>query len=253
MASVPQPTVVMLLIAFSLLVIAAFATRSMQPSSATNNAPRTQQQKQQHQHQPQPNNPQHRFVLVLDLDETLVHSLPPSNTTVVERPHVHEFLASAAAAFQEVVVFTAGMREYASPILDRLDPDNKIFGRRFYRDDCSVVEAVDAADGSKQAMLVKDLRILGIPEHELGRRVRIVDNTPSAYALQPQCGVPIKSFMGEDAEDRALLDVLARLLVEQRQQQQASSSSSSSEPHHHPQQASSLIADGLFDGHGITE
>jgi TFIIF-interacting CTD phosphatase-like protein len=107
-------------------------------------------------------------------------------------------------------VFTAGTREYASPILDRLDPDDKVFGRRFYRDDCSVLES------DVGATLVKDLRKLGIPEKDLGSRVRIVDNTPSAYALQPQCGVPIKSFMGEDSEDRELLVVLARLLAEQR-------------------------------------
>ena len=145
-------------------------------------------------------------VLVLDLDETLVHSLPPDYSVVVERPHVHRFLEAVAAAFDEVVVFTAGTRDYASPILDRLDPHDRIFGRRLYRDSCSLLDG--GGDGSGDVLLVKDLRILGVPLE----RVRILDNTPSAYAMQPQCGVPIRSFMGDDSADRALLDALATLL-----------------------------------------
>lgn len=153
------------------------------------------------------------LIVVLDLDETLVHSLPPDHQVVVERPHVREFLRRAAEAFVEVAVFTAGTREYAEPILDRLDPERAVFGRRFYRDACSLVVADgDAAEG----IVAKDLRLLGLSPEETERRVRLVDNTPSAYALQPMCGVPIKSFMGEDADDRALLDVLDRLLAEQR-------------------------------------
>lgn len=146
-------------------------------------------------------------VLVLDVDETLVHSLPPDHTKVIERPHVRAFLDAVREAFGEVAVFTAGTREYASPILDRLDPDSRIFGRRFYRDSCSV--------DPRTGLVVKDLRILG--QRDLAR-VTILDNTPSAYALQPQCGVPIANFEG-DPRDRALIDVLPVLLARRRHQQ----------------------------------
>ena len=141
-----------------------------------------------------------RDVLVLDLDETLVHALPPDYEDVLVRPQVPEFLAAVSRMYDEVVVFTAGTRDYASPVLDRLDPDGRVFGRRLYRDSCTVL--------GPSLMLVKDLRVLG--EADLAR-VTIVDNTPSAYALQPQCGVAVASFTG-DPGDRALMqDVLPEL------------------------------------------
>lgn len=36
----------------------------------------------------------------------------------------------------EMIVFTAGMQEYADHILDKIDPENKYFARRLYRQDC---------------------------------------------------------------------------------------------------------------------
>lgn len=147
-----------------------------------------------------------RWVLVLDLDETLVHSPNEGRAETIERPHVREFLRRAAEAFDEVAVFTAGTMDYASPILDRLDPVGRVFGRRFFRESCSIVEA----PGGGGLSVVKDLRILG--EVDLSR-VRLVDNTPSTYAYQPRCGVPISSFYGDPADD-ALPQTLARLLAE---------------------------------------
>ena len=219
-----SPTVAMVTFAVGLLVIAIFvsssrmskiSTRGTDAHTHTHTHTHTQthkpSQKQTHTHKQDT-----KFVLVLDLDETLVHSLPPDHVVVVERPHVREFLSAARAAFEDVVVFTAATRDYASPILDSLDPDGTIFGRRFSRDDCSLLQvAGDGEEGTTQQLVVKDLRKLGIPEDELGKRVRIVDNTPSAYALQPQCGVPIKSFMGDDPDDRELFAVLDRLIAEQ--------------------------------------
>jgi Dullard-like phosphatase family protein len=148
----------------------------------------------------QPQQPQpRRRVLVLDLDETLGHSveLPGGGMGFIRRPHLSEFLRAVAARFDELVLFTAGTREYARPIVDAFDTD-RLFGRRFYRDSCSI-----GADGS----FVKDLRILREPDLS---DVLILDNTPSAYALQPQCGVPIESFYGSPDDD-ALLAALEAL------------------------------------------
>lgn len=36
----------------------------------------------------------------------------------------------------EIIVFTAGVQEYADHILDEIDPEKKIFKRRLYRTDC---------------------------------------------------------------------------------------------------------------------
>jgi Dullard-like phosphatase family protein len=130
------------------------------------------------------------------MDETMIHSPPPMHDRVIERPYIHEFLRDMHGAFDELVVFTAATREYASPILDRLESGKigSLFTRRFYRDSCSV----DVRTG----MLVKDLRILKNPLD----RTWILDNTPSAYALQPDRGIPISSFEG-DLADRALVQI----------------------------------------------
>ena len=141
-------------------------------------------------------------ILVLDMDETLIHSPPPNHDRVIQRPFVHEFLRDMHASFDELVVFTAGTRDYASPILDHLENYQKgsLFSRRFYRDSCSV--------DPRTGLLAKDLRILGTSLD----RVWILDNTPSAYALQPDRGIPIPSFEG-DPDDRELLK-MAPLLKE---------------------------------------
>ena len=140
-----------------------------------------------------------RSILVLDMDETMIHSPPPDHDRVYERPFVHEFLREMHAHFDELVVFTAATRPYAAPILDRLETTGggsvgSLFSRRFYRDSCSV--------DPRTGLFAKDLRILGTPLD----RVWILDNTPSAYALQPDRGVPISSFEG-DPRDRELLRV----------------------------------------------
>lgn len=84
-----------------------------------------------------------RVTLVLDLDETLVHcsaerSLDADITLSVnincveyqlfarKRPHLEEFLQVVSRLF-EVVVFTASQSEYASKLLDILDPTKTIF------------------------------------------------------------------------------------------------------------------------------
>jgi NLI interacting factor-like phosphatase len=83
-----------------------------------------------------------------------------------ERPHLHYFLEKVAEMF-EIVIFTASYREYASEILDKLDPEGRIFSRRFYQDSCTF----------KKRGCVKDLTILGV---DLAK-VAIIDNSPKVY------------------------------------------------------------------------
>jgi RNA polymerase II subunit A small phosphatase-like protein len=143
--------------------------------------------------------------VVLDLDETLVHSKmdpPPDrfdflvrpridgeimNFYVQKRPGVEDLLAALGERF-EVVVFTAGRREYASLVLDRLDRKG-VVAHALYRDACKEI------DGK----YVKDLSGLG---RDL-RRVLIVDDNPNAYGLQPENAIPIVPFTG-DLGDREL-------------------------------------------------
>lgn len=136
----------------------------------------------------------HRYVLVLDLDETLAH-YDQDAKRVTFRPHVNHFLREADRSFDEIVLFTAALREYADEIVDSLERASDVkIPRRYYRESCAIF------DGN----LVKDLRVL---RESQSSRVFIVDNTPGVFVLQPQCGLQIPSFYG-DPEDDHLISML---------------------------------------------
>ena len=40
------------------------------------------------------------------------------------------------ATMYEILVFTAGEKDYADPILDYIDQNNVLFKKRLYRTDC---------------------------------------------------------------------------------------------------------------------
>lgn len=149
-----------------------------------------------------------RKCLVLDLDETLVHSsFKPVNDAdfivpveidgliykvyVLKRPWVDEFLVEVAKHY-EVVVFTASLSLYANPLLDMLDV-NEVIEHRLFREACVL---------HGQAY-VKDLSLLG-------RKMKdtiIVDNSPLSYAFQPTSAVPITSWF-DDRKDNQLKELI---------------------------------------------
>jgi len=150
--------------------------------------------------------------LVLDLDETLVHSnfkavlgadlvVPVKLQNVVHpvhvmaRPGMRSFLRTLAKQY-ELVVFTASVDYYANPLLDRLDPDGTLITHRLFRESCVLW----------QGSYIKDMSLLGRDE----RRSIIVDNSPASYLLHPQNALPCSSFF-EDKTDREL-PRLARFL-----------------------------------------
>eukprot|EP00658_Telonema_sp_P-2_P059410 TRINITY_DN482_c0_g1_i1.p1 TRINITY_DN482_c0_g1~~TRINITY_DN482_c0_g1_i1.p1 ORF type:complete len:248 (+),score=55.76 TRINITY_DN482_c0_g1_i1:281-1024(+) len=156
---------------------------------------------------PAPEHQKGMHCLVLDLDETLVHSsFQPTavfdfqiqvqiegmchDVYVAKRPHVDEFLERVAKCY-EVVIFTASLAKYANPVLDTLDPKG-LSGPRLFRDSC-------VPHGPQ---FVKDMSILG---RDI-RRACIVDNSPSSYAFQPENGIPIESWF-DDKSDTCLLEL----------------------------------------------
>lgn len=157
---------------------------------------------------PQKGNEVGKKTLVLDLDETLVHSSfkPVPNADfiipveidnqihqvyVLKRPGVDQFLKSMGEKF-ELVVFTASLAKYADPVLDLLDKD-KIVGARLFREACS----------NHKGNYVKDLGRLG---RDI-RHVIIVDNSPASYLFHPENAVPIDSWF-DDENDTELLDLI---------------------------------------------
>ncbi|KAJ5934213.1 Dullard phosphatase domain eukaryotic [Penicillium verhagenii] len=158
-----------------------------------------------------PSIPQHlqgRKCLVLDLDETLVHSsfkvleradftIPVEiegqyhNIYVIKRPGVDQFMKRVGELY-EVVVFTASVSKYGDPLLDQLDIHNVVH-HRLFRESCY----------NHQGNYVKDLS-------QVGRDLRetiIIDNSPTSYIFHPQHAIPISSWFS-DAHDNELLDLI---------------------------------------------
>lgn len=162
---------------------------------------------------PQSKEDEGKKTLILDLDETLVHSsfrpvpspdfvIPVEidgrnvDVYVIKRPYVDEFLKAVGPRF-EVVVFTASLGKYADPLLDLLDI-HKVIKWRLFREACYPFE------GS----YVKDLQCMGRDP----KSMILVDNSPHSYAFQPENAVPIGTFI-DDMEDQELLDCLDTLLA----------------------------------------
>jgi len=149
-----------------------------------------------------------RKCLVLDLDETLVHSsfkpIPDADfkieielegtihrVYVRKRPFVDEFLKHVGKKW-EVVIFTASLAKYADPLLDILDRD-RVVTSRLFREGCV----------QHYGNYVKDLTHLGRPIQD----IVIIDNSPFSYMFQPDNAIPITSWFS-DRNDRQLHTLL---------------------------------------------
>jgi len=155
---------------------------------------------------------------VLDLDETLIHSnhdgvirptfksgTPPPDFIlkvtidrhpvrffVHKRPHV-DFFLSVVSQWFELVVFTASMEIYGTAVADKLDGNQGMLKRRYYRQHCTL----DFGSYTKDlSAICSDLS-----------SVFILDNSPGAYRSYPDNAIPIKSWFS-DPSDTALLNLL---------------------------------------------
>lgn len=150
--------------------------------------------------------------LVLDLDETLIHSLAkggrmssghmvevklsmPMTTALTpggpqttlgpqhpilyyvhKRPHCDEFLRKICKWYK-LVIFTASVQEYADPVIDWLEQERKYFQGRYYRQHCTL----------RNGAYIKDLSSV---EPDLSK-VMILDNSPMSYIFHEGVYQPI--------------------------------------------------------------
>ncbi|KAI5288780.1 Nuclear envelope morphology protein 1 [Ascosphaera aggregata] len=161
--------------------------------------------------------------LILDLDETLIHSLakggrmssghmvevrlttPVAATSatpegspitlgpqhpilyyVHKRPHCDDFLRKVCKWYK-LVIFTASVQEYADPVIDWLEQERKYFHSRYYRQHCTF----------RHGAYIKDLSSV---EPDLSK-VMILDNSPMNNAI------PIQGWIS-DPTDNDLLNLI---------------------------------------------
>ena len=147
-----------------------------------------------------------KFTVVLDLDETLICFIPNPNEeskgTLRFRPGLFDFLRDIKEKY-EVITFTSATQDYADPIEDAIERNNKYFDARLYRHHTIIYENE----------FVKDIKRIGRPLD----KIIIVDNMPQNFRLQKENGIVIKAFWGDDAYDNALLslkDILLKIADE---------------------------------------
>ncbi|KAF3936461.1 hypothetical protein ABW19_dt0206930 [Dactylella cylindrospora] len=149
--------------------------------------------------------------LILDLDETLIHSMSKGGSMsaahmvevkldrqhailyyVHKRPFCDEFLKKVCKWYN-VVIFTASVQEYADPVIDWLDQEHKFFRARYYRQHCTFRDGV----------YIKDLSVV---EPDLSK-VMIVDNSPTSYIFHKDNAIPIEGWIS-DPSDHHLLHLI---------------------------------------------
>jgi len=156
---------------------------------------------------PIPEKHKNKKCLVLDMDETLIHSsfkevedadfvIPimidnqVHNVYVLKRPGVDNFMRKMGEIY-EIVVFTASLATYADPVLDHLDI-HKVVDHRLFRESCC----------NHMGNFVKDLSRLG---RELPNTI-IIDNSPASYIFHNENAIPVSSWFN-DPHDTELTDM----------------------------------------------
>ncbi|KAG6147318.1 hypothetical protein E4U22_005887 [Claviceps purpurea] len=160
----------------------------------------------------------HQKTLILDLDETLIHSMSKGggrssghmvevrlNTAslgmgnaaggaaqhpilywVNKRPYCDEFLRRICKWFN-LVIFTASVQEYADPVIDWLEAERKYFSARYYRQHCTY----------RQGAYIKDLSSV---EPDLSK-VMILDNSPLSYLFHEDNAIPIQGWINDPTDN----------------------------------------------------
>lgn len=115
------------------------------------------------------------YTIVLDLDETVVYA---RDGPLYARAHLRELLL-CMHAYAEVVVWTAGEREYAKAVLEEINVDH-VIQHLIYRHK----KWFDEED------YTKDLRMLGRDV----RYVLIIENTPDCVRQNPMNGIIVEDY-----------------------------------------------------------
>ena len=136
---------------------------------------------------------------MIDLDETLIHTEISQNSTKINiRPFAKDFIFSLSK-FYNIFLFTASFKEYAIPIIKKIDSKNLI-KKFFFREFCTKIN---------DDVYIKDLSKLNVNLKD----VVIIDNNINSFYFQKENGIPIKNFYDDenDVELIKLIPILKNL------------------------------------------
>ena len=138
-----------------------------------------------------------KFSLVLDIDETISHTLKLScGCYFLLRPGTQNFLKEVSK-FYEIIIFTSSPKKYADKILNKIDIDGDLISHRLYRNHVLY----------ENGKSVKNLNLIG---RDLTKTI-FIDNLRSnaKYNLNNLC--PISSWRS-DIFDNKLLKMKDKLI-----------------------------------------
>lgn len=153
-------------------------------------------------------------LLVLDLDETLVHCETNENNLVScdkiisiklseqkekkiginIRPNLSYFL-NKVKKYYVLVLYTASLKQYTDAVLSVIDPEGVYFKYILCRHHCKSISFVN--NNKEEVYYVKDLRIFNIHMNS----IVIVDNSILSFVFQINNGIPILPFYSNENDD----------------------------------------------------
>ena len=177
-----------------------------------------------------PKENQNKKIALFDLDETLVHcigEINKNNCNKIEfkdshkikvilpckkevtiainiRPHWKESLDKIKEKYN-IVIFTASHQSYSDAVLNYLDPEDKFFHYRLYRDSCALYKTNDINFYIKDLDIFKDYYNL--------KDIIIIDNSILSFAYHINNGIPVVPFYDSKQDSELPLLCFYLLLI----------------------------------------
>ena len=143
-------------------------------------------------------------LLILDLDHTLIHSIMSDDGHYITyyRPYVTDFLIEMQEIY-DIMIWTAGMKDYALPIVEDLFDGLKPPVHVYTRDKCT---RKYIRDGLMTGHTILIKKLSNIPKYSKHDKI-IVDDTPETYCLNYGNAIPIDKWYKDDKDDETLLSL----------------------------------------------
>ena len=142
-----------------------------------------------------------KYFLICDIDETLFHfKVTEENKeegVLKIRPGAFQFIEEIKK-YYEIILFSEADKEYIEIILEPIINQRYLYDYLLCRDYISI----------EKNDFIKDLDKIGTP---LDKTV-IIDNMPQNFRKHKENAIYIKSFFGEESDDKALIDLIPVLV-----------------------------------------